>query len=109
MGWPRPLELAEQLTLKDFNLWVRYAELEPFGEERGDWRAALIAYHVWALPFRLSGKRPPGNVKPEDFLVVPPVGRGSRSAKVSSVEGMQALFAGLRGQMDEHERQRNER
>ena len=28
---------------KEFDLWIKYAELEPFGEERADLRAGIIA------------------------------------------------------------------
>ncbi len=34
--------LLRSLTAKQFHDWERYAELEPFGEKRADYRAASI-------------------------------------------------------------------
>lgn len=48
--------------------WVAYAELEPWGEERADVRAGIIAATVYSL-LRPRGARA---MTVRDFMAVPP-------------------------------------
>lgn len=36
-------ELKQRLSLREYAEWVAYARIEPFGEERADWRVAYAA------------------------------------------------------------------
>ncbi|MGH2437501.1 MAG: phage tail assembly protein T [bacterium] len=53
-----------EITGNEFAEWIAYMELEPFGEERGDLRSAIIACTV-ANANRRKGARP---FRPEDFM-----------------------------------------
>jgi hypothetical protein len=57
-------KMLRELTAKQFIAWEHYAQLEPFGEVRADWRAASIATTI-ANVYR--GKSAP--FKMEDFLL----------------------------------------
>lgn len=35
-------ELSETMSLEEFLRWMAFAALEPFGEERQDWRVAML-------------------------------------------------------------------
>ena len=39
--------MLETMSVKQFRRWVEYAQLEPFGEERDDWRAGLVTSAVY--------------------------------------------------------------
>lgn len=39
--------MLREITFEQFLEWVAYAELEPFGERREDFRAASVARAVW--------------------------------------------------------------
>lgn len=55
------------LTARQFAEWMAYAELEPFDERRGDYRAAQV---VTALAnINRDAKRTPTPYKIEDFLL----------------------------------------
>lgn len=44
--------------------WIAYAELEPFGEDRADWRAALVASMVHNVAVDRKHQK-----KVQDFLL----------------------------------------
>lgn len=92
------------MTLEDFALWQAYYAVEPWGEERADYRAATIAYTTWSVGMGLAGKRPPAHVKPEDFLVVPLEER--RKHKITDPARMEELFQSLHRQMQDVKRDR---
>lgn len=59
--------MLRQLTAREFLGWSAYAELEPFGEERGDIRAALIATVLANI--NRDPKRRPQAFRLEDFML----------------------------------------
>ncbi len=42
VGCPHPDYLLTQLTSRQVSEWVEYFNLEPFGEDRADWRIAQL-------------------------------------------------------------------
>lgn len=57
-------ELLARISSRELTEWMQYYELEPFGEERADLRAAIVAATV-ANANRRKGKRA---FKPADFM-----------------------------------------
>lgn len=57
-------ELGRRMSSSEFTEWMAYAELEPFGEWRGDWRAGMIASTI-ANVNRSSDSEP---MTPKDFM-----------------------------------------
>lgn len=56
--------MLASIPLRLFNEWIEYAQLEPFGEERADLRAAIVAC-VTANAWRgKTGRR----FQPKDFM-----------------------------------------
>lgn len=92
------MDLADELTLGDLALWQAYYELEPWGEERADYRAAMIAHTTWSMLYAQGGRRPPRNVRLEDFLILPPEG-GRRRGKFTDSASAKAYFEALRVQI----------
>lgn len=60
-------ELLERIDSRELSEWIAYYELEPWGEERADLRAGIVAATV--VNSRPRDKRNPGKTyKPEDFM-----------------------------------------
>lgn len=57
-------ELLQRISSRELTEWMALAEIEPFGEERADWRAAMIAA---TFANTLRGEREPYPVS--DFLL----------------------------------------
>ena len=57
-------ELLARISSRELAEWMQYYELEPFGEERADLRAAIVATTI-ANSNRRKGKRA---FKPADFM-----------------------------------------
>ena len=55
-----------EISAAEFAEWMAYDRLDPIGESRGDWRAAMLAT-VFASAYRRKGSRP---YKIEDFMPV---------------------------------------
>lgn len=63
MGEPFPDRLAASMTMRQLREWMAYYEVEPWGEDRADLRAGIIAAttaNVW------RGRGPAA--KPSDFM-----------------------------------------
>jgi len=67
--------------------WLAYAEVEPWDEQRADWRAAMIAYTMASLWRGKGGRKP----KLEDFM--PKFGRQKPKPKTpqDALRGMMRL------------------
>lgn len=70
-------------TLEQLYEWFDYFALEPFGEERADLRAGIIAATM-ANAWRGKGSR---TYKPQDFMP-----RFDRQPRVQNVKEMQNVF-----------------
>ena len=57
-------ELLRHMSSSEFREWCVYSGIEPFGEERADLRAGIIA-STFASAYRKKGSRRP---KPSDFM-----------------------------------------
>lgn len=57
-------ELADAMDVEEFLTWAAYAQVEPFGEERQDWRNAML------LAMQANMNRPKGAppIPPARFL-----------------------------------------
>lgn len=57
-------ELLSRISSRELSEWMEYAKLEPFGEERADLRAGIVAATV-ANAHRKRGARA---LRPADFM-----------------------------------------
>ena len=55
-------EAKARCPMREFNQWQRFAEIEPFGEEREDMRAAMICTAV----VRAGGAK---RVRMQDYMI----------------------------------------
>jgi hypothetical protein len=53
------------MSVKQFRAWVEYAQLEPFGEERSDWRAGLVTSAIYNVNMDTRKHKP---MEPADFM-----------------------------------------
>lgn len=85
-------ELLTRISSRELTEWAAYFLLEPFGEERADLRAAIIA-SVVANTAR-DPKRRRRAFKPEEFM--PRFGRQQQTweQQLSIVEMLNAAFGG---------------
>lgn len=67
----RTLGELEGVSHAELRLWATYYELEPWGYEIENFRAALIAYSARVDAWGSRGKRYPGKL--EDFMRASPV------------------------------------
>jgi len=65
LGQPNPDVMLAQMPWRVFVEWMQYAQVEPFGEERADVRAAIVATTVANCMGREKGKPP---FKLADFM-----------------------------------------
>lgn len=77
--------MLARMPVRVFREWALYAELEPWGEERADWRAAMQAT-VMASLWRGKGQRRP---KLSDFL--PKFGRRRKKTPRDGLQMMKNL------------------
>lgn len=56
LGQSNPDKMLCEIPHRILMEWQQYAELEPFGEERADWRAAMIASTMANIHARKKGK-----------------------------------------------------
>ncbi len=54
------------MSWKDLNLWLLYSEIEPWGEERGDLRAGIVASTIANV--HRDRKKQGRAFKPSDFM-----------------------------------------
>lgn len=64
LGHPYPRIMLRQMSAVTFVDWQRYASLEPFGEERADLRAGIVASTIANCLAGREGKA----FSPEDFM-----------------------------------------
>lgn len=76
-----------EIDSREFAEWMAYHELDPFGGERGDLQAGIIAATL-ANVNRSKGTQP---YKPGDFMPK----FGERVKRISSPEGMKALLKNI--------------
>lgn len=55
-------ELLERLDAREFLQWLAYHQIDPWDEERADWRAGMVA----AVIANTNGGR--GKFRPSDFM-----------------------------------------
>lgn len=81
--------------------WAAFARIEPFGEERADWRAALVASVIAEVNRGRTKRRKP--YQPKDFLLR--FGGPRRQTWQSQLQFVEMLNAAFGGK-DERQRQR---
>jgi len=84
-------ELLDRISSRELSEWMAFFGLEPFGEERADLRAGIVASTV-ANVNRGKGKRA---FKPQEFM--PQFGPGETKEPkdlLSTVEMLNAAFGG---------------
>jgi hypothetical protein len=69
LGFASVRELTERLSSREIAEWIAYYQIEPFGEERADLRAAIIACVI--ANANRDSKEHPQPFSPADFMVVP--------------------------------------
>lgn len=60
-------ELLRQISSRELSEWIAFASLEPIGDERGDWQAALVASVVAEAARDRKRRRKP--FAPKEFLL----------------------------------------
>ncbi|MGE5619531.1 MAG: DUF4035 domain-containing protein [Sphingomonadaceae bacterium] len=84
-------ELLSRISSRELTEWIEYAKLEPFGEERADLRAAIVAATI-ANVYRRKGSKP---FKPSDFMpAFGPEEAQSVEQQLGIVEMLNAAFGG---------------
>src|SRR5678816_3744720 len=58
LGIPRVRAMLRRMTAQDFHDWEIYAELEPFGELRADYRAAQVAQMIFNMAVESRHRKP---------------------------------------------------
>lgn len=77
----------------EFVEWVAFSRIEPFGDERADWRAALIASVIAEVNRHSTKRRRP--FQPKDFLLKFEGGkRQTWQSQLQFVEMLNAAFGG---------------
>jgi hypothetical protein len=85
--------LKATMPYSEFIEWIAYSRIEPFGEERADWRSALVA-SVYAEVNRGRTKRKKPYT-PKDFLLnFEGPKRQSWQSQLQFVELLNAAFGG---------------
>ena len=76
-------ELKQRMDVREFMEWIAYYKISPFGEERADLRAGIIAAAI-SNPFRSKNQRAS---KPADFMP-----DYTKSTRKKTPEEMKAIF-----------------
>lgn len=61
-------ELLERISSRELTEWMAYYELEPFGQERGDLQAGVVASVIANV--NRDPKKSRKEYKPDDFVLV---------------------------------------
>ena len=77
-------ELNETMTVDEFLLWAVYMQMEPFGDDRADWRNAMAMAQV----ANMNRKRGSGPIAVHKFLPR----FGSRKRRAQTMEEMSAAL-----------------
>jgi hypothetical protein len=104
-GEPDVDGMLRRLSARQFRRWMLYEQVEPFGQLREDYRAAMVASHVANTGYDTSKRGP---FKIEDFLLKfgseeRALAAGKVAAKQSPEEQasilnmLAVLFGGLEG------------
>ena len=88
-------ELLSRISSRELSEWRAYCGLEPFGEDRADLRAGIVASTV-ANVFRKSGTKP---YKAQDFM--PKFGKEKQDWR-EQLELVKAMNAALGGRYGDH-------
>ena len=86
-------ELLARISSRELTEWMVYAQVEPFGEERGDLRAGIVASTIANVNRDAKKRRKP--FEPEEFM--PKFGKeegaeGKEPGEVYSVFRTWAMF-----------------
>jgi hypothetical protein len=80
-------QLQRQMSSSEFSEWMAYYSIEPFGEERADWRGALVPYML-ACFMRKKGRKP----RFEEFML-----STQMDAEPKKAESTKTMMAKLKG------------
>jgi len=64
LGWPNPDAMLSVMPQRVYREWIAYAEIDPWDEERADWRAAMVAFTMANMWRGKKGRKP----KLKDFM-----------------------------------------
>lgn len=77
----------------EFVEWLAYSRIEPFGDERADWRAAMVASVIAEV--NRNAKKRKRSFQPKDFLLKFEGGkRQGWQSQLQFVEMLNAAFGG---------------
>jgi hypothetical protein len=79
--------MLSEITAEQLAELVAYSDLEPWGDERADLRAAIVASAVANVPANFWGKA--GRARPKDFM--PDFGRTEQVAQSGSQMALEAM------------------
>ena len=89
LGYSHPDALLAELSSRQIGEWLAYFQLEPFGEERADLRAGIIAAanaNLW-----VKGRK----LRPADFM--PKIGARK---KAQGSKAMRAIFKNFKNAVE---------
>lgn len=66
IGEPDPFKLAAGISSVTFNYWVAYSRLSPFGSDRDNMHAGIVASTI----ANVHRKRGSKSLKPTDFMII---------------------------------------
>jgi hypothetical protein len=100
-------EMLARMGCDEYAYWLAMAELDPFGGDRGDFQAAIVAATVAnSNPYRDKNARP---ISPADFLPAwVPKPPESVQAKANRIKGRMRDWAFTQEMMMKQERERQE-
>lgn len=49
--------MLQEITWEQFQEWLAYEHLEPYGEKRKDWQTAMVCASIWNAMFARMGSR----------------------------------------------------
>jgi len=87
--------LLAELSTREFDEWLAYYQIEPWGEERGDVRAGIIASTIANVNRNPKQRRKP--YSPKDFMPVydkPPKRQQSTEEMLRMAEMITAAMGG---------------
>lgn len=103
MGRPDVDHLLAELSARQFDEWIAFYSIEPWGEERADLRAGIVASTVANVNRNPKQRSKP--YSPKDFMPVydkPPKKQQTMEEMLRVVEMMNTAFGGqdLRGRKE---------
>lgn len=84
--------MLEEIPAKLFAEWIQYSTLEPFGAQRDNIHAGIIATSVWQSALKPEDR---SKVSPRDFLIEPNLETNEEPAGITDPKMMFSALKAL--------------